>query len=279
MENPNPNLSSYDDEIDLWELWETIWSGRWLIVAITGVFTLGGVAYSLLAQEWYKADVVLVPAEKKSIGGTLSQLSGLASLAGIDIPSASEQEPVAVLKSKDFARSFIEDEKLLKVILSESEEENVLDMRDAIKLFDDRVREVVEDKKTGLITLSIRWTDPNLAAQWANLLVEKLNDRLRGQALQETERNVIYLQREIAATSVISLQQTLGRVLESEMQKFMLARGNEEFAFKVIDRATPPKQRESPNRSLVTILSAFFGGVFGVFAVFLRKLIKSKPSR
>lgn len=278
MENPNP--VQYDDEIDLWELWDTIWSGRWLIIAITSLFTLGGVTYALLAPEWYKADVVLAPADaKKSMSGALAQFGGLASLAGISLPGAGEQEPVAVLKSKEFARAFITDLNLMPVFLKDGEKSGKsLDIRDAVQAFDG-IRIVSEDKKTGLVTLSIRWKDPDTAAEWANLLVQRLNDRLRQQALAESERNVAYLQKEMAATSVVSLQQSMGRVLEGEMQKLMLARGNEEFAFKVIDRATPPKLRESPKRSLIAIVSLLAGGFLGVLVVFLRKAIQNRPKR
>jgi len=280
MENPNPAPPAYDDEIDLWELWETIWSGRWLIIVITGVFTLGGVTYALLAQEWYKADVVLAPADKKGgAGGALAQFGGLASLAGISLPGAGEGEPVAVLKSKDFARSFITDLNLMPVLLEGADfGDKKPDIRDAVAAFDG-VRSVAEDKKTGLVTLSIRWKDPDTAAEWANVLVKRLNDRLRTQAQEESERNVAYLQREIAATSVVSLQQSMGRVLEGEMQKLMLARGNEEFAFKVIDRATPPKQRETPKRTLIALVSMLAGGFFGILVVFLRKAIANRPKR
>ncbi|MBM4231489.1 MAG: hypothetical protein FJ184_12200 [Gammaproteobacteria bacterium] len=280
MENPNPAPPAYDDEIDLWELWETIWSGRWLIIAITGVFTLGGVTYALLAQEWYKADVVLAPADKKGGGGALAQFGGLASLAGISLPGAGEGEPVAVLKSKDFARSFITDLNLMPVLLEGADfGDKKPDIRDAVKVFDTDVRTVSEDKKSGLVTLSVRWKDPDTAAEWANVLVKRLNDRLRTQAQEESERNVAYLQREIAATSVVSLQQSMGRVLEGEMQKLMLARGNEEFAFKVIDRATPPKQRETPKRTLIPLVSMLAGGFLGILAVFLRKAIMNRPRR
>jgi len=280
MENPNPAPPAYDDEIDLWELWETIWSGRWLIVAIAGVFTLGGVTYALLAQESYKADVVLAPADKKSgAGGALAQFGGLASLAGISLPGAGEGEPVAVLKSKDFARSFITDLNLMPVLFEGVDVgDKKLDIRDAVAAFDG-VRSVSEDKRTSLVTLSVRWKDPDTAAEWANVLVKRLNDRLRTQAQEESERNVAYLQREIAATSVVSLQQSMGRVLEGEMQKLMLARGNEEFAFKVIDRATPPKQREAPKRTLIALVSMLAGGFLGILAVFLRKAIANRPKR
>jgi uncharacterized protein involved in exopolysaccharide biosynthesis len=279
MENPNP--LQYDDEIDLWELWDTIWSGRWLIIAITSVFTMGGVAYALLAQEWYKADVVMAPADaKQSMSGALAQFGGLASLAGISLPGAGEQAPVAVLKSKEFARAFITDLNLMPEFLKDAEESGKpLDIRDAVRVFDTSVRTITEDKKTGLVTLSIRWKDPDTAAEWANILVQRLNDRLRQQALTESERNVAYLQKEMAATSVVSLQQSMGRVLEGEMQKLMLARGNEEFAFKVIDRATPPKLRESPKRSLIAIVSMLAGGFLGVLVVFLRKAIQNRPKR
>jgi uncharacterized protein involved in exopolysaccharide biosynthesis len=279
MENNNPVQGPYDDEIDLWELWETIWSGRVLIAAIAGLFTLGGVTYALLAQEWFKADVVLAPAEKKSIGGALGQFSGLAALAGVDIPGAGEQEPVAVLKSNAFSRAFIEDQKLMAVLLEGQSFDDAPDIRDAVKTFNTNIRSVTEDKKTGLVTLSIRWKDPETAANWANLLVERLNDRLRNQALAESERNVAYLQREIAASSVVSLQQSMGRVLEGEMQKLMLARGNEEFAFKVIDRAVPPKQRDAPKRALIAIVSLLAGGFLGIIAVFIRKAIANRPKR
>jgi uncharacterized protein involved in exopolysaccharide biosynthesis len=279
MENPNP--VQYDDEIDLWELWDTIWSGRWLIIAITSVFTLGGITYALLAQEWYKADVVMAPADaKQSMSGALAQFGGLASLAGISLPGAGEQAPVAVLKSKEFARAFITDLNLMPEFLKDAEESGKpLDIRDAVRVFDTSVRTITEDKKTGLVTLSIRWKDPDTAAEWANILVQRLNDRLRQQALTESERNVAYLQKEMAATSVVSLQQSMGRVLEGEMQKLMLARGNEEFAFKVIDRATPPKLRESPKRSLIAIVSMLAGGFLGVLVVFLRKAIQNRPKR
>jgi uncharacterized protein involved in exopolysaccharide biosynthesis len=282
MEQPNPPQYSYDDEIDLWELWETIWSGRWLIVAITSVFTLGGVTYALLAQEWFKAEVVLAPVDsEKSMSGALGQLGGLASLAGISLPGGKTQQPVAVLKSRGFARSFIEDLKLFPVFLEQLTPVGgkPADIRDAVKFFDEKVRVVSEDKKTGLVTLSIRWKDAEVSANWANLLVERVNQKLRSQALEESERNVAYLQREIAATSVVSLQQSMGRVLESEMQKLMIARGNEEFAFKVIDRATPPKQRDAPKRTLIALVSLLAGGFLGILAVFVRKAIANRPKR
>lgn len=274
---PNSLPQAYDDEIDLWALWDTAWSGRWLIIVITSLFAVGGVAYALLAQEWWRAEVVLVPADKKAVPGALAQLGGLASLAGVNIGGGGDQEPLAVLKSKGFAREFITEQGLMPVLLKDvpSPDGKVLDIRDALREFE-KVRSVGDDKKTGLVTLGIRWKDPDIAAAWANLMVQRLNSRLRGQALAESQRNVDFLQKEMAATSVVSLQQSMGRVLEGEMQKLMLARGNEQFAFKVIDPATPPKQRDSPKRAMVVLASTLVGALLGLLAVFLRKAFRER---
>jgi len=272
MEPSSAASESASEEIDLRALFDTIWSGRWLIISVAGAFTLVGVGYSLLAQEWYRAEVILAPAAKKGASGALSQVGSLASLAGINLQGPGEGEPVAVLKSREFARSFISDLGLTTVLAQPpfwSKEQT--DIRDAVKMFDSKIRVVSEDKKTGLVTLSIRWKDPETAASWANLLVTRLNDRLRTQAAAEADRNVAYLQKQIAGTSVIALQQSLGRVLEGELQKLLLAQGNEEFAFKVIDRATPPKQRDAPRRTFITLLAAVTGTFFGLILVFLRK--------
>jgi LPS O-antigen subunit length determinant protein (WzzB/FepE family) len=280
METPAPPVA-YDDEIDLWQLWETVWSGRWLIIAITSLFAVGGVTYALVAQEWWRAEVVLAPADKKGgMSGALSQLSGLASLAGVSVGGGGGNEPLAVLKSKDFARQFITEMNLMPVLLKDQKTEDgkAPDIRDALWILE-TVRTVSDDKKTGLVTLSVRWKDADTAALWANELARRVNARLRAEALAEAERNVAYLQKEIAATSVVSLQQSMGRVLEGEMQKLMLARGNEEFAFKVIDKATPPKLRDAPKRALIAIVATLAGGFLGILAVFLRQAWRSRPPR
>jgi LPS O-antigen subunit length determinant protein (WzzB/FepE family) len=139
-----------------------------------------------------------------------------------------------------------------------------------VKYFDENIRSVREDALTGLITLVIEWEDPEVASEWANLLVERLNDRMRQRALIDAESSVAYLESELNRTSLVTLQQSIGRLLESEVQKLMLARGNEEFAFRVIDPAEPPKRRVWPKRTLIVLLSTFVGGVFAITVVLLR---------
>jgi uncharacterized protein involved in exopolysaccharide biosynthesis len=200
----------------------------------------------------------------------LAQLGGLASLAGINIGGGGSQNSVAVLKSKDFAREFIEDKQLMPVLLADRmKTQPPVDIRDAVDYFDKDLRAIGEDKKSGLITLSVTWTDAASATEWANELVKRANQRLRAQALQESERNIKYLQGEIAATNVTALQQAIGKVIESEMQKLLLARGSEEFAFKVIDKAVEPKKRAKPQRAMIAIGATLAGGFLSLVLVLI----------
>ena len=73
--NPPSNTShnNNEDEIDLRRLVGVLLDAKWLIIGITFLFMLGGVAYALLATPIYKADALL-QVEKKSSG--MPALSG-----------------------------------------------------------------------------------------------------------------------------------------------------------------------------------------------------------
>ncbi len=278
-------------ELDVAVLLTALWRAKWLVVASIVVFAALGAAYAFTATPWFQADVVLSPVGKKSLPGGLAQLGGLASLAGIEIPSADSGEPLAVLRSKTFARDFIEDKALMPVLYAAKwnaaahewavPEAQRPDIRDAVAYFDQSIRIVGEDKKSGLVTLAIRWTDPVLAADWANTLVRRLNERIRSQAIREAQTSIEYLQKEMAVASVVSLQQSIGRVLENEMQKMALARANDEFAFKIVDSATPPRHRYSPKRGLVLVLSALLGLAVAAAVVIVRSAVSrsAQPAR
>jgi hypothetical protein len=231
-----------------------------------------------MMPSWYRAEVLLAPKDEDAKLGFAGQFAGLTSLAGIDIGPANTAESVATLGSRDFAREFIVDNDLLPVLFASqwdpstkswrsSDPQDQPDIRDGIEFFDRSIRLVSEDRRTRLVTMTIEWKDPNQAAEWANLLVDRLNERMRRQALLEAEANVKYLQGELNANTAVALHQAIGTLLESEMQKLMLARGNRDFAFRVIDRADVPKRRSKPNRTLIVMAATVVGGCLSVLVV------------
>ena len=284
---PSGISPTYDDNrISLRELWERLWQGKLTVIAITAMFAVGSVVYALLATEVYRAEVLVTPAEDQTMPMLSGQLGGLAALAGVNVGGGSEAEPLAVLRSRDFARQFIEDYDLLIVFFEDdwdAENEAWLvddpadapDIRDAIKYFQENILRVSEERTTGLVTIAVEWTDPEVAATWADVLVKRVNDRLRERALEEAETNVAYLRQEMAKSSIVTMQQSIGQLLQSELQKLMLARGNAEFAFKVVDPAIVPKQRARPKRSMIAIIGTFLGGLVGAFVVLVTQPARS----
>lgn len=274
-----------EDEVRLADLWNIVWSGKWWIVGITFVFAVSSVVYALLATEWYRSEVLLAPADRTDVSALPGQLGGLAALAGVNVGGGDSVEAVATLMSRGFARSFIEDEGLLTVLFADEwdaerkrwisdDPEAQPDIRDAVRTFHEDILRVDEDRGTGLVTVAVEWTDPDLAAAWAATLVRRLNQELRAKTLQEAETNVTYLQEEMQKTNVVTLQQAIGRLVESELQKVMLARGTQEFAFRTIDPAEPPDRRVRPKRSLIVVVGTFLGGVLSLIWVFLAQALR-----
>jgi len=117
------DLAAGHDDLDVEQLIGVIWHRKWWIAAWTGLLTGLAVAYALLATEWYRAEVVLMPRDSRSgVGpaGQLAQFGGLAEIAGLTPGKNSKQEPIGALRSKGFARRFIEKNDLVEVLAEDS---------------------------------------------------------------------------------------------------------------------------------------------------------------
>lgn len=286
LEGDDPVSVPVDAELE-W-ISRELWVARRLVALVIAIFLAGGTAYAFLGTKWYRAEVLLSPQEDDTKGRILGQFGGLASLAGIELGGARGVEPIAVLRSRAFARQFIAEEGLMPVLLADDWDKNRQswkgpkdgwpDERDAVKVFDEDVRHVIEDKKTGLVTLAIEWTDPVTAAKWATSLTDRINAQMRAQAIEEADANIRFLRSELAATSVSPLQQSAARLLELELQKLMLARGKTEYAFRVVDPATVPKKPVRPRKVVVMVFSLLLGLCVSLVTVAARRMLRVASS-
>jgi len=69
------DLAAGHDDLDVEQLIGVIWHRKWWIAAWTGLLTGLAVAYALLATEWYRAEVVLMPRDSRSGVGPAGQLA------------------------------------------------------------------------------------------------------------------------------------------------------------------------------------------------------------
>jgi uncharacterized protein involved in exopolysaccharide biosynthesis len=268
-----------EDEVTLSDLFAVLWRGRWFIVGTTAAITVVAGIAAFVTPKSYRAQVVLSPVSSVpgagELGGALgslaSQFGGLASLAGISVGGDSKrEESIAVLQSEALTRKYIQDNDLLPTLYSKrwdaekgawkpDNPKKIPTLWQANQFFKKKIRNVTTDAKTGLVTLSITWKDATTAAKWANDLVEMTNNYLRTKAIQESERNILYLNDQAAKTKVVEGKQAIYKILETEINKVMLARGSNEYAFRIVDPAVAPEKAHSPQK-LIWLLAGMFGG-------------------
>ena len=253
-----------DESISARELTAMLWRGRWWCLAAVLICTAFGALGAWLIPDRYSAAIVVAPVSNSSASGQLGGLasiasqSGLASLAGISLGGDSRKwESLAVLQSEALTQRYIQSHDLLPILYAKQWDATAHRWKPAAadeqptlwkanELFRKKVRSTFTDPKTGLVTLTISWKDPQLAAKWANDLVSLTNSYLRDKAIAESERNIAYLNEQAAVTEVVGIRQTIYKILETEINKAMLARGSEEYALKVLDPAIAPEKPSNP---------------------------------
>ena len=246
-----------------------------------------GFGASYLVEPQYRVEAVLLPqqggAQQGLLGSLAGQLGGLAAIAGVDVGGAgNKQEAIEILRSRALAEQFIRSRKLLPVLFEEDwdaerQEWRASDSRDVptlaagVREFNRRIRSVYEDRRTGLVTLSITWRDADVAADWANDLVRRANVHMRSRTVDEARRSLEFLTEKAAAEQSVSVREALYKVVESQYKSLALASVREDFAFRVIDRATPPDPHDfvKPRRALF----AAVGGCLGLLLVGVGLLI------
>jgi uncharacterized protein involved in exopolysaccharide biosynthesis len=282
-------------QVDLAALFRRLWQGKWWIVAGVVVFAAAFILLGKRMNPVYVAQTVLAPAPLDSkgmsggIGSALGSLGGLAALAGITGGNAgATEEALAVLRSREFTEKFIRDKNLLPLLYpdlwdAKANDWNVPASKQpsyarAFERFDKKVREIATDKRTGLVTLTIEWRNPVVAATWANDMVVSLNAEMRNRAMLESNAAIGHLEKELGATSTVETRLAIGRLMEAQINRRMLASVTQEYSFRVMDRALPPDARDKvrPKMALLGALGVMFGAIFGAIAALIHDSLRRR---
>lgn len=270
--------------MDLHGLLAKLCAKRWWLAGSLVVFTALFVSGAFLMTPVYRAVTVLVPASTErgagSLGAALGQLGGIAALAGVDVGADNDtEEALAVLKSRQFTESFIADLKLIPKLFASDwdatngrwKTESAPTPARAYRHFHRKIRSVGQDKKTGLVTVQVDWTDPIEAAAWTNELVRRLNEEMRLRAIARADAYVGYLEKELETTTTVETRAAISRLIEAQVKQRMLALVSQEYAFRVVDKALPPDHDDParPNKVLMIAAGPITGLVVGVLLVLL----------
>ena len=301
MENNTQTSDQYDDEIDLRELFSILWADKVKIIAITAVFAVASVIYALSVPNQYKATALLAPAQSDGGGlsGALGQLGGLASLAGVSIgggESSESQIAQEIMKSWSFVEGFIADNDLaVEVYAAEgwSRVSNQLKIDNDVyevetkswlvedahtgkegpptswqlfEAFSDKLS-VSEDKKSGLVSVSIEYYSPQIAKQWLDLYISAINKHMQARQVEKVSNNISYLEAQIGKTSIAEMREVFYTIIEEQTKNKMVAEASPDYAFVAVSPSMVPEEKSQPKRALICILGTLLGGMLSVLLV------------
>jgi uncharacterized protein involved in exopolysaccharide biosynthesis len=261
-----------------------------------GVSLVLGVAVALTvfatSDRVYRAETVVSASASSVSGGMIASLAGqlgmfggLASDLGLSSGDDSRTVFLASLRSRELLKEYMLSNAVMAELFADKwdssratwradiDQTDTPTINEGIDKFQRSVLRISEDKRTGLITLSVDWRDPAIAAKWANGLVVLVNARLQQKAIQENERSIAYLEEQLKLTAVVERERIIHRLIESRVSEIMLAKGRPDYAFAVIDPAVTPDTKKFVKPNLIFfVLSGLFGGVlFGLLAATVQR--------
>jgi uncharacterized protein involved in exopolysaccharide biosynthesis len=266
---------------------------RWLIL---GAGLLGaavaGIA-AILMTPVYRAEVVLAPPRGNDgpfVPDVPAPTAGVPGLRpGFD-PRVAE-EAIATLTSRVVTKAFIADEGLLPALFSDRWDtgrrawhtrflDKAPTISDGYRAFD-AIRTVSRDPYTGLVTLSIEWKDPGLAATWANGLVFHANRHMQRRAVESIRARMVALEQEMSHSRDVALRARIASLIADQATLMTMANHPKHYAFRVQDPAVPPPAGAfvKPRSALMVALGLMIGVYLGIFLAFTRDAFSSQGSR
>ena len=258
------------DEADysLTDLTQLIFIYGKVILLTTSIIIVISIFYSLSIPRYYQSNIVMVSNSGSSNSGGLSSLIGsaLGSSGNLSLSTSkpNTETALAILRSRKFIERYIEENDLMPILFKDMQEEKEIEMP-ALREGYRRIESAMNIKiDRSLIEMTIIWDDPKFATRLANGLIERVNDYIRKEAIEESRKSIQFLEKELtnkdANTKVI-----LSKLIENQMQSMVLANVRNEYVFKVIDPAVAPINPSGPQRRLIVVLGAFLGFILSLF--------------
>ena len=267
-------------DIGLLDLFNIIRENFILITMLTFLSGVISIFVALTATEVWKAEVILVLQDADDGEGSLASLArsygAISQITGINIPESPKKGiALAILKSRLFSEEFFREYELLPYLFSDSwddEKKNWKGSPPSKRLIHQKMKDMLgvsEDRATGILTISIKDNDPQMAAKIANDIVYFINLTVRSSAIKESELKIQYLNNELSKTTNAGSRQMLYGLIGQETRGIMLANTKEDYVFKTIDPATVPELRNYPKRTSMVMTGTIIGGFLSFLLVFL----------
>ena len=294
-----------EDEIDLRELFSTIWKHKIFIAIFVFIVTSLAIVYALSKPNEYKIYTLLAPQEQ-SKGMNLGGLGALASMAGVNIGGGGsgvtpDQAFQTLLNDYPFMKNFITKNGIDKKLLDgDLEKDYIFAMNnDAVyKFFHNKDSEENEDKKpisffniyktlkgsflistdkkTGLITISFTSPSREFALKSLNQFLEDATKFLVDKNLKDLDSQIDKYQNELMKTDNLELKTELAKLISGLIKQKVYINTSKYYKVKVITDPYIPdvKDKAKPKRALIVIVAFITSFILAIFLVFFIEFVR-----
>jgi len=299
-ESMQENEPYFDDEIDLRELFNVLWTAKKLIILITAIFAIGSITYSLSLTNYYKSESLLMARSASETQG-LSQFGGLAAMAGVNLPSSGDNkaaQTIELIKSRKFVKHLMTFDDILPSIMAaktynSASQELLFDQ----ELYDSETKtwkkkprkngpikpsyievhekytgmmSISQDKTTGFISINIEHISPLFAKELLELTIRETNELLRKKDMEESKQGMVYLTSELSKTPFVEIKGSINALIEAQLETQMLAQIHQDYILVEIEPPFIPEEKSKPSRSLICVLGTMLGVMLSVLIVLIR---------
>lgn len=300
--------SIMDDEIDLRDLFWTIWRGRILIIASMIASVCIASLHLRSAARLYTVTYTFQPVADTSQELPANRLGGLASLAGITLPSASGrdfQTFKALLQSEEVAGQLMTKQEIIRKVFGGEWNKKLMHYEqpklsitghmtnwlkelltgegrqdyvppNAARLSDwlHNSISLSTDKQNGSLVIKSETPDPQFVIQIMTALTTITDRIIKDRFLGNGKQSIKFYQNKIAAARSRESREALAQLIVKEQQKLMLASNQSFFVAKPLTTPNVSLRPTSPKSSRTLILGLLFGGFLGVAILLIHKAIK-----
>ena len=245
-----------DDEIDLFELFQTLWDGKWLISAFVAIAVLLGGAFLLFKDAVYESKLIY----------------------SIDTipPFYNANKALTDFRNKFYSVSVFEEWKQnnsnTSLVFEDFSATEVVSGFVLSKGEDEQLATLAYEKKSGSFVLVISNQVPILDDFFK--YTTHINTTLKKEYIQRAkqELNIIETRFKDFSTANDSI---ISNILSIDRYIVLAEKGSSVLA---IQRPTMPK-KVSPKSSLILALSVVLGGMVGVFFILVRNAIAKRKEQ
>ncbi len=293
--NTNENLSLKDFML-------TLWDKKLFIFIVSLSFAIFSVFFALSIPNKYASSALLIPNQSDvSNAGMLNQLSGMASLAGITLPTESNDrstEAIEKIKSFEFfdkhflsnislenlmavrdweydTNTIIYDENIFNYSKGEWIREvsypkkTIPSAQEAFKTYN-TILNISQDTKTSFVYLTVKHHSPFIAQKWAEIIISEINNSMRISDKDKALKSIEFLNNQLPRVNYEEIRVSIAKLQEEQMKSLMLIESNDDYVFQTLDSPIVPEIKSSPNRALICFLITLFGFIFSLLIIVIR---------